>query len=122
MAKTVTTETPESRVTGQRLLALLELPFQGETLSLVEALDKALEHASKMATRYMGRASLTLTIAMVPKDGKMTTGAKLAVKVPEPGTIPVVFFIDREGLIHDEDPNQKKLPFPTPIAAARKEE
>lgn len=113
-------EMSESRVSGQKLLALLNIRFGGSTKTVLEALDEAVAICAKTSRQANGKTAITLSIGLKPDgEGELIAEATIKLKVPEPRAIPEKLYTDRSGLLYDEDPNQRKIDFPTPIEARK---
>lgn len=96
--------------------------YGGKTMTLIEAVDAAMADTVKACARLGSKGRVSVALSFEPKKGAMEVSAIVTTKKPEGGSIPVRAYVDRQGRLVEDDPEQERLPFtePTPIRGTEK--
>lgn len=97
------------------LATTLQTVHQGKAKFLVEAIDDAIKEVVAASSRLGGPSKVTISMTFTPGKGAMSVAALVTIKKPEGGTVPALFYVDKQGRLVEEDPEQERLPFPEPI-------
>lgn len=101
----------EDKVTTMVVLHTAEVLRRDRSLKLAEALDEAFADMARSVHLYRKKASLTLTVRLVPEDaGRVSILASIDEHLPKPAPRALVAYLDRGGVLHEEDPRQINLP------------
>lgn len=101
----------ESKLTFDQLLTSCVTTYDECEGMLGEKILEAYDTAVKRAAFYARKSTLTISVEFAPKDGRMLVTASVATKTPQPSSLPLTAFVDRDGSLCLEDPRQQKLEF-----------
>jgi hypothetical protein len=103
---------PEDIMRFPQIVAAIECEFNGKRAFLVENLDEAVAYCVRQATQYGGVSRISLDLTFKSEGRHMEIAASLSTKIPSPKPFPIKRFIDREGRLREEDPQQTTIDFP----------
>lgn len=89
----------------------VEAFFDDRVKPLGEALEDAMFFVSKRAAKYNGKGRLRVDIEIKPEKGKMLVSSEIDVTVPQRGVLPTAAFVDAEGRLRLDDPDQTRFEF-----------
>jgi hypothetical protein len=106
---------PPNLMTFGVMTAAVEIFHDGQAKHLIEAIDDSIAEAVKASHKLAAKSSVTLTLTFKPQKGRMVIESTLKTKKPEGGALPLAAYVNREGRLVEDDPEQTALPFPTPV-------
>lgn len=98
---------PNDNVTTMIVLTTAEVVRKDKSMMLAEAFDGALADAARAVHLYGKKASVSMTIRIVPvEQGRVQIMATLDEHLPKAAPRALTAFLDRGGILHEEDPRQ----------------
>ena len=92
------------------IMATTEGVFLDRRGFYTEHLDTAVEEGARKAERFKGKSEITLKVVFQPgKDGGMEVASHLTIKTPQPEALPLNFYVDKQGRLVSDDPQQLPL-------------
>jgi hypothetical protein len=101
------------------LTAAMKIVHRGQEKHLIEAIDDSISEAVRASHELAAKSSVTLTLTFSPEKKRVVVGAKLTTKKPEGGAVPLFGYVNDEGLLVEDDPEQGALPFTAPAGKGR---
>ena len=98
-------------ITFTPLSTALKTIHQGRAKVLLEAIDDAIAEVVLASHRLGGPSKVTVTLTFAPTKGQIEVSGLVAQKKPEGGTVPSLFYCDKQGRLVEDDPEQERLPF-----------
>lgn len=90
----------------------VEVGLDGSSDYLAVKLDDAIRKCVERIRKTRGKAEVAVSLRFAMKDSvKVHIGASIATKLPEVETLPTEAFVDRDGVLVEEDPYQQVFEF-----------
>jgi hypothetical protein len=101
---------PQKPMNFADIMATTEGVFLDRRGFYVEHLDTAVEEAARKSKRFSGKSEIALKITFEPgRDGTTTVASHLTIKTPQPEALPLNFYVDKQGRLVQDDPEQLPL-------------
>lgn len=97
------------------LSTALQTIHQGKAKVVLEAIDDAIAEVVSAVHRLNGPGKVVVSLTFAPEKGRIEVNALVTQKKPEGGAVPALFYVDKQGRLVEDDPEQERLPFPEPI-------
>lgn len=100
-------QTAEAKnITFELLEQMIQTRFEGQTTTLKQTIENALQVAVAAVSRHSKGASMTIKIDLNPEDdGQIDIFADVDVKLPKPKPMPVRVYGTKRGELFTDDPD-----------------